>query len=305
MQTILGSGGAVGKPLANELRNYSNHIRLVSRNPVQVNGDDELFAADLTDHDQADRAVAGSDVVYLTIGLQYETKIWQKQWPLVMGNVIDACIKHHAPLVFLDNVYMYAASEIPHMTEISRISPPSKKGKVRADIHEMIMQAIKDRGLKALIARSADFYGPSVQSSPLSIMVIDEYRKGKKAFWQVNASRLHAFTYIPDAAKATAILGNTPDAFGTVWHLPTSSEKMTGKEFIEKIALEMNVKPRYYILTNWMMSLLGFFVPIVKEIKEMAYQYDRDYVFDSSKFEKRFSYSPVSYSEGIKKSVTV
>jgi hypothetical protein len=33
------------------------------------------------------------------------------------------------------------------------------------------------------------------------------------------------------------------------------------------------------------------------------YQYDRDYFFDSSKFEKRFKFIPTTYAEGIKRTV--
>ena len=300
MQTILGSGGAIGTPLAKALKNYTDRIRLVARKPVQVNGDDELFPANLISRDEVDRAVAGSEVVYLTVGLEYNIKVWRRYWPVVMSNVINACLKHNARLVFLDNVYMYAAGEVPHMKETSAILPPSGKGKVRAALCDMIFQAVHERGLKALIARSADFYGPSVKNSPLGIMVLDELRKGKKAFWQVDAGKLHAFTYTPDAAKATAILGNTADAYGEVWHLPTSKERLTGKDFIEKVAAEMKVAPRYYIFSRLMMRFIGLFVPVVRELHEMAYQYDRDYVFDSSRFEKRFSYTPVTYTEGIR-----
>ncbi|MFA6056991.1 MAG: NAD-dependent epimerase/dehydratase family protein [Taibaiella sp.] len=300
MQTILGAGGAIGVPLAKELKAHTNHIRLVARNPQQVNGDDELFKADLTLADDVDKAVAGSDVVYLTAGLKYDIKVWKKDWPVVMSNVINACLKHNASLVFLDNVYMYAATEIPHMTEQSRIAPPSRKGQVRTTLYEMIFHAIQDRGLKALIARSADFYGPSVKNSPLSVTVLEKFQKKQKAFWQVDANKIHSFTYTPDAAKATAILGNTSDAYGEVWHLPTSSERLTGKDFIERTAKEMNTEPRYYILSKFMIGLIGLFVPLVKELKEMSYQYDQEYFFDSSKFEKRFSFKPVSYSEGIK-----
>lgn len=300
MQTILGAGGAIGTPLAKELKQYTDRIRLVSRKPVQVNGDDELFPADLTNADDVQRAVAGSDVVYLTVGLVYNLKVWQRDWSVIMSHVINACLKHDCPLVFLDNVYMYSKDEIPHMTETATIAPPSQKGKVRATLQEMLLTAIHNRGLKALIARSADFYGPDNRNSPLSISVVDEYKKGKKAFWQINASKIHSFTYTPDAAKGTAMLGNTPDAYGQVWHLPTSHEKLTGKEFIEKIAAAMNRPPKYYIFTRFMMGLLGIFVPILKELKEMAYQYDRDYYFDSSKFDKRFNYTSTTYDEGIR-----
>lgn len=46
MQTILCSGGAIGTELAKYLPNYTNQIRLVSRNPKKVNPTDELFSCD-------------------------------------------------------------------------------------------------------------------------------------------------------------------------------------------------------------------------------------------------------------------
>jgi nucleoside-diphosphate-sugar epimerase len=303
MQTILGSGGAIGTPLAKELKTFTDKIRLVARTPKQVNDDDELFPADLTRADEVDKAVAGSEVVYLTVGLEYNIKVWRRDWPLVMSNVINACLKHNAALVFLDNVYMYAASEIPHMTEQSRIAPPSQKGKVRAALHEMIFAAVNGRGLKALVARSADFYGPKASTSPLGITVLEKFQKKQKAFWQADVGKTHSFTYTPDAARATALLGNTADAYGEVWHLPTSSERLTGKDFIEMVAREMGITPRYFVMSKFLMTVGGLFVPIVRELKEMLYQYDQHYFFDSSKFEKRFSFRPVSYAEGIKQMV--
>ncbi|QRR00740.1 NAD-dependent epimerase/dehydratase family protein [Dyadobacter sandarakinus] len=303
MQTILGAGGATAIVLAKELKKYTGHIRLVSRRPARVNADDELFPADLLNAREVEAAVQGSDVVYLTAGLEYNIRVWRRDWPVLIKNVINACLKANARLVFLDNVYMYQASEIPNMTERSRVEPPSEKGKVRAAVQDMIFNAVNTQGLQALIARSADFYGPDVKNSPLSISVLDEFRKGKKAFWQVDAGKVHSFTYVPDIGRSLALLGNTPDVCGEVWHLPTSNERLTGKDFINMIAAEMQVQPRYYIISRLMMQVLGLFIPILKELKEMAYQYDRDYVFDSSKFEKKFAYKPVGYAEGIRQMV--
>ena len=119
MQTILGANGAIGSVLAKELRNYTDKIRLVSRNPRKVNDADELFPADLTDPVLLDKAIEGSEVVYLVIGLDYKLKVWQDKWPGIVRATIDACIKHNARLVFFDNVYMYGIEAIPHMTEES------------------------------------------------------------------------------------------------------------------------------------------------------------------------------------------
>ncbi len=120
-----------------------------------------------------------------------------------------------------------------------------------------------------------------------------------------DAGKVHSFTYIPDAARATALLGNTADAYNEVWHLPTSQERLTGKEYIEMVAGAMQVQPRYFIFSKFMLGLVGLFVPLVGELKEMAYQYDRDYFFDSSKFEKRFGFIPTACREGIKAMVAV
>lgn len=100
-QTVLGSGGSIGIPLAKELTKYTDQIRLVSRNPKKVNENDELFPVDVFNLKQIDKAVAGSEVVYVTIGFEYKTKIWQQIWPPFMQEVITACKKHQAKLVFL------------------------------------------------------------------------------------------------------------------------------------------------------------------------------------------------------------
>jgi len=51
-------------------------------------------------------AVAGSDVVYLLVGLPYKAKVWEALWPVVMQNTIEACRLHGSKLVFFDNIYM-------------------------------------------------------------------------------------------------------------------------------------------------------------------------------------------------------
>lgn len=303
MQTILGANGTIGKLLAKELSAYTNQIRLVSRNPEKVNATDELFPADLTDASQVEKAIEGSEVVYLLVGFDYKLKVWQHNWPRLMRATIDACIKHHAKLVFFDNVYMYDKNAIPHMTEESAINPPSKKGMVRKEIAQMLLNEVKSGKLTAIIARSADFYGPDNEKSLLIELVYKNMKKGKKSNWFINVDKKHSFTYTPDAAKATALLGNTNNAYNQVWHLPTDKNTLRVKEFIDLFAKEMNADNRVTVLSKWLLKMMGWFVPVLKEMPEMMYQYDRDYFFDSSKFEKRFNFKPTSYQEGIKKTV--
>jgi nucleoside-diphosphate-sugar epimerase len=286
--------------LARELGQYTGQIRLVSRNPEKVNPTDELFPADFTDFTQIQKAIAGSEVVYVVVGFEYNIKVWRQLWPPFMKAVLDACITHHAKLVFFDNVYMYAESAIPHMTEEAPLQPPSKKGAVRKQLHEMIFDEVEKNSLPALIARSADFYGPDNRNSTLSIMAAENLAKGKKAQAMGKLDKVHTYTYTPDAARATAILGNTADAYNQVWHVPTTGEKLTSRQWIQLIADELNVEPKIQLIPLWMLRAMGLFVPVLREFPEMLYQYENDYIFDSSKFENRFGMKAVAPVDGIK-----
>ncbi len=302
VQTILGGGGPIGVELAKALPAFtSEKVRIVSRNPQKVNESDELMAADLLHAEQVMKAVEGSSVVYLTAGLPYKLSVWQVQWPLVMKNVLEACKAHKAKLVFFDNIYMYDGSNLNPITEDLPVNPPSKKGAVRALIAQMLMDAGKNGEVEALIARAADFYGPSIKNtSVLTETVIKPLSEGKAANWIGDANKLHSFTFTPDAGKATALLGNAPEAYGQVWHLPTAPNPLTGKQWIEAFANAFGVKAKYRMAGKTLVKMMGLFIPVMREMPEMMYQNDRDYVFSSAKFEKKFGMMPTPYAEGIK-----
>jgi len=299
MQVILGSGGAIGNDLAKELKKYTVKIRLVSRNPKKINDNDELVKCDLTDENALDNALKGCKVAYLTVGLPYTVKTWQEQWPVIVKNTIAACKKHKTKLVFFDNIYMYHPDKLNPMTEETEISPTSKKGKVRAEIAQMVLDEIKTGKFEALIARAADFYGPGITNSVFNEVVFKNLKAGKKANWFCSLEHLHNFTFTPDAAKTTALLGNTESAYNQVWHLPTVTP-LTGKQWIEKVAKELGVEPKTQVASKFIIQVMGLFNPMMKEFVEMLYQWDRDYNFDSSKFETVFTIKPTPVDEAIK-----
>lgn len=297
MQTILGAGGVIGVELARLLPEYTDRVRLVRRNPTEPGPGEESLVADLTKQKEMFEAVRGSEVVYLTAGLVYKSVVWNDQWPKIMENVIDACSESGARLVFFDNVYMYGLVD-GWMTEETPHNPCSRKGEVRARISERLMDEVKKGSLQALIARSADFYGPGAVNTPFHDMVFGKLKEGKKALWLCNAELRHSMTFTPDAARAVALLGNTPEAYGEVWHLPTDKNAMTGREMIGRIADYYGTEPRFSILGKGMVTMAGLFDARVMETREMLYQYDHEYLFDSTKFQDRF-FNPTAYVEGI------
>jgi len=303
-QTILGAGGPIGIELAKYLREYTSDIRLVSRKPVPVNSTDQLFSADLTKREDVFRAVEGSDITYLTIGFPYSTSIWKQVWIPFIQNVIEACAAYQSKLVFFDNVYAIGGNNVNHITENSPISPTSKKGEIRAEMDKLILESMERGKLQAIIARAPDFFGgTSRQNSMIMNLVYDNFVKGKKAQWFCNAHVVHSMGYVPELAKGTAMLGNTPEAYQQIWNLPTDSKKITGEGWIDIFAEEMGVKKSYSVLPGWLVKTIGLFVPVMKELAEMNYQYDRDYYFDSTKFNNNFKYTPTSNAEAVRQAI--
>lgn len=300
--TILGANGAVGHSLSAALREAGAAIRQVSRTPRREHADDEAISADLLDPASAAGAVADSDIAFLVAGLKYDTATWRAQWPAIMRNVIAGCAQHGVRLVFFDNVYAYGRVDGP-MTEDTPFNPCSRKGEVRAEIARLLLDAMAAGRLQAMIARAADFYGPAVTNSFPHATVFERLRSGKSPQWIGNPRARHSFTYVPDTGPALVRLAAEPAAWGRSWHLPTSAEPITGSDFA-RMACELAGQPvRLQPVPGWALRVMGLFVPVLCENQEMMYQFEHDYVFDSSRVANRFGLQATSYREGIRAAV--
>jgi len=160
------------------------------------------------------------------------------------------------------------------------------------------MDEVKAGNIKASIARAADFYGTENKNSFVDMMVLANYAKGAKAQWLGDMEKLHNFSYIPDMGKGVYLLGQNPESDNQIWHMPTA-QPLTGKQFIDIAAKIYKVEPKVFAINKFMLWSYGLFNKVVMSTVEMYYQYNHDYVFDSSKFEKAFNIKPTNYEVGI------
>ena len=302
LHTVLGAGGVIGRELSIQLARQGRRIRQVGRHPIVVQPGDELKTADLTNAQATFAAVAGSEVVYLVAGLTYSTSIWQARWPLVMRNVIDACSRHKARLVFLDNVYAYGRVD-GVMLETTPFNPCSKKGEVRAAIATTLLESMQRGEVQALLVRSADFYGPGADLSLLASILFARLRAGKAPQWVGKPDAVHTFTFTPDIGRALIALGASPAAFGQTWHVPTAremgNEAVTGRALTRLACTIANQPVRLQVAPRWLLIAMGWFTPALRENNEMMYQLEHPYRFDSSKADKALGWLATPYNSGL------
>ncbi|OOG19399.1 NAD-dependent dehydratase [Sphingobacterium sp. CZ-UAM] len=300
MQTILGANGQIGEELARELkRNFTSSIRIVSRNAKKVNDTDEVFSADLSIREKAIEAVKDSEIVYFTLGLPISSEIWENQFPLILGNVIEACKINRTKLVFFDNTYMYPQDD-RILTEETNFAPVGRKGKVRRKMAEMLLKEIESGELEAVICRAPEFYGPGKTQSITNTLIFNNIREDKKLKVPLSVNKKRSLIWTPDASRATALIGNTPEAFGQTWHLPVDKSHPTYKEFIRMASGIYDRDLKYSVVPKLIFKIGSFFKKSVKELLELLPRYEHDNVFDDSKFRRKFpDFQVTSYKQGI------
>lgn len=300
MQTILGANGQIAMELARELsRNYTTNLRLVSRNPRKVNDTDTVMAADLMDAGQTAQAVKGSEVVYFTAGLPPDTQLWERQFPVMLRNALDACRAAGARFAYFDNTYMYPQDD-RLQTEATPFAPIGRKGRVRAAMASSVLEEMARGEMPVAICRAPEFYGPGKTQSVTNTLVIDNLKAGRKPKVPVRDDKLRTLIWTPDASRALAAIGNTPDAFGQTWHLPCCDERMTYREFVSVACGVFGRDVDYTVIGKFAATAAGLFVKQIRELRELLPRYEHDNLFDSTKFKQRFpAFKVTTYREGL------
>ncbi|CAI0809917.1 NAD dependent epimerase/dehydratase family [Serratia ficaria] len=300
MQTILGANGQIAQELARELkRAYTPDLRLVSRTPRKVNDGDVTVAADLLDAQQTLEAVKGSSVLYFAAGLPPNSALWEKQFPTMLKNALDASRTVGARFVYFDNTYMYPQNGAPQ-TEETGFAPRGRKGRVRALMANMVLEEMARNAMPVTIGRAPEFYGPGKTQSFTNALIIDKLKAAKKARVPVRDDKLRTLIWTPDASRALAILGNTPDAFGQTWHLPCCDDRLTYAQFVSLAGEVFGKDVAYSIISPAALAVAGLFSQGAREMRELLPRYQHDNIFDSAKFKRRFpDFTVTTYREGL------
>ncbi len=306
INVVLGGNGNIGSYVVRELLSKGKNVRVVSRSGRSVfdNTSVEVVKADAFDLESLKIAFQGATAIYHCLGLPYQDF---PKLDHIMRNVILAAteVGNQIKIIYADNLYAYGERNVADggLTEKMEHLAEGKKGKIRSNIEKQLQDAHKDGKLKITIGKGSDFFGPGATNSMLGMYVFDVLTNGKDVKLLGNLDKRHSFIYLPDFAKGLVTLGENENAFGEVWHLPHVSSLPTRK-FVELILKEAKAETKKITTMPKLMLLIGtLFNKTAREFKEVAYQWEKDFVVDDSKFSKIFNVTATPITEAIAESV--
>jgi nucleoside-diphosphate-sugar epimerase len=297
--TIFGAG-QVGMTLMEQLAQKGVVVTLVNRSgqvseplPPGVS----IVAGDLTDPATVARLAQQAEVVFATAQPPYTE--WPEQWPPLMRSLIDGIARTQARLVFVDNLYMYGSSGGQPIAEGLPYAASGRKGRTRAAIATMLLDAHRAGQVRATIGRAADFYGPrAVDTAVFGERFFAAVAAGKPVDLFGNPGLPHTYTYVPDFARALITLSEQEAAYGRAWHTP-NSETVSTRAMLQHFEIALGHPVPARIVSPLMLRLVGLFVPIVREMNELAYQFSEPFCVDDSEFRAAFGAQTTPVEEAV------
>ena len=207
-----------------------------------------------------------------------------------------------AKLVFADNLYVYGPPNRA-MTENTPQRAQGKKGRVRIEMANALLRAHADGRLRVTIGRASDYYGPRGTTSTVGENIIKPLLHDKRVRWLGSLDQPHTLNYLEDMARSLATLGERDEADGQVWHLP-AAEPLTGRQFLELLFEDAGRAPKIGVASRPVIRIGGLFNPLLRELNETLYQFERPFVSDASKFQAAFGpFEPTPHRAAVSRTV--
>jgi nucleoside-diphosphate-sugar epimerase len=294
---VIFGAGQVGEPLARLILAGGKRVRIAKRSSGGGAPGAEVMPGDASDPAFCARAAEGARTVYHCMNPAYDTRLWAELIPKWMDNLITAAARTGARLVVLDNVYMLGRPDGRPLDEATPANPCSKKGEIRARAAERLFEAHRRGDVRATSGRASDYYGPGGTLTHLGDFFWRPALAGKKARVLVNPDAIHTYHYIPDVAAGLKTLGGAEDeVYGRPWMLPCAPAE-TLCELVGRFSRQWGREISLAAVPRWMVKLSGVFVPLMKEVDEMLYQWDEPFVIHDRGFRERFGQGPADRDE--------
>lgn len=301
---VVFGAGQIGPHLARQLQAAGHDVLIVRRTTSSGRAGFPIEIGDAGDPAFAARVTKGAAVIYHCMNPVYDTQVWRRELPRLMQSLIGAAGASGARLVVLDNLYMLGRTHGRPMNEETPVNPAGPKGEIRARVAEMLFDAHRCGAVRAVAGRASDFYGPGARQSMFGDRFWPDVLRGKPVQLPVRLDTPHTWHYTPDVASGLATLGEAPeDVLGRAWMLPAEPPGTT-RAFVGLVSEALGKPIAIQRVPPFLLTLLGLFMPILRELREAIGQWEEPFVVDDRRFRERFGGRSTPMTEGVCETVT-
>ncbi|MBT2385341.1 NAD-dependent epimerase/dehydratase family protein [Streptomyces sp. ISL-11] len=300
LYVVVGFGPA-GAATARLLAEKGHSVRVVTRSGGSPEPGIEHVASDATDSKRLIEVSGGAAAIFSCAAPPYPR--WASGWPPLASSVCAAAEATGAVLVMLGNLYGYGPVDGP-MTEKLPLAATGPKGRVRAAVWERARMLHEQGDIRAVEVRASDFFGPGVtDGGHLAARVVPRLLRGKPVSTLGDPDAPHSWSYLPDVARALVEVAGEERAWGRAWHIPTEPALST-REMVDRLAAQSRTGPvAVRRLSPAVLGVASIFSPLIRELREIRYQFEHPFVVDSSAYESAFAVRATPVEEQVEATV--
>jgi nucleoside-diphosphate-sugar epimerase len=286
---VVVGAGATGVATARLLADSGDQVRLVSRrgggpsHPLV-----DLVAADANDPGALRDVAAGAATLINCAAPPYDR--WPAEFPPLAAALLAAAEQTGASYVMLGNIYGYGPVDGP-MTESQPMAPTTDKGRVRARMWEDALAAHVAGRVRATEVRAVDYLGAGA-ASLYNMLVTPAILAGQPVSYPADLDAAHSWSSIGDVARTLVAAARSDEAWGRAWHVPSVSTA-SARELTELLAEVAGAPaPRLARLSAAELHEIGLGMPLMAEVSEMLYLYERPALLDAELTKRTFGLEP-------------
>ena len=294
LHVIVGKG-PVGTTTAQLLAAQGHRVRVLSRSGGVSTDAVEHRRVDAADAAALTAAAGGAVALYNAVNPAYHR--WSTDWPPVAAALLATAEHTGAVLVTMANLYVYGRPTGP-MTPESPLAATDTKGRVRVAMWRDALAAHEAGRIRMTEARAGDFVGPQVPAAQSHLgRQLPALRRGRRAWVVGDPDAPRSWTYLPDVAATLAVLGTDERALGRAWHVPSNPPR-SQRQALTELAAAMGRPPVPVSGIPWpVLTAVGVFSPMMREVVDVRHQFDQDYVLDATATTERFGLTATPWEQ--------
>lgn len=267
---ILGSSGRFGRAAALAFDKAGWIVRAQIR--AGKNRDEEApgitFPIDLNNISEMENAASGCAVIVNALNPPDYTT-WETDLPKITTTTLKLAVSSGATVMMPGNVYNFGENMPAKLTSTTPQIAKTKKGRIRIEMENAYREA-STKGVKTVILRIGDFLENRSTGNWFDTHMTAKLKKGT-FLYPGPTDQVHAWGYLPDAARAMVALAENRNNLPAFADIPFPGTNLTGEGLRAAIehALQRPIKTKSF---PWgVIRVLAIVMPGMRELLEMRY----------------------------------